>query len=74
MMRSIYDGLNGWLLRIDQTKPPTNFRAIRLENTISALISVKRRGRRQVLEGPPLDTTGVKSASMSQTAEFTWLI
>ena len=52
MMRSIYDGIHRWLLRIDQTKPPTNFGAIRLENTISALISVRRRGRRQVLRPP----------------------
>ena len=48
MMRSIYDEVNTWLLRIDQTKPPTNFGAIRLENTISVLIPVRRRGRRQV--------------------------
>ena len=40
MVRSIYDGVNTWLLRIDQTKPPTNFGAIRLENTISVLICV----------------------------------
>ena len=40
MMRSTNDEVNTWLLRIDQTKPPTNFRAIRLENTISVLIYV----------------------------------